>query len=67
MYNTISCNAGRETQMLPGRMEFLVDGAGDLPMLPTGSAPGSIAYTASMEDMWQKDNTGVWRKIGGDA
>ena len=67
MFNTISNDIGRVTQTIPGKMEFLVDGAGDLPNLPAEASAGSIAYTATLEDMWQKDNAGVWRKIGGDA
>lgn len=67
MFNTISNDTGRVTQTIPGKMEFLVDGAGDLPKLPAEASAGSIAYTATLEDMWQKDNAGVRRKIGGDA
>lgn len=67
MFTTISKSTGRDAQTIPDRMEFLVDGEGDLPSLSAEAAAGSIAYTATLDSMWQKDNAGVWRKIGGDA
>lgn len=67
MFTTFTCAQGQVIRSITGRMEFLVDGASDLSGLPTSCSPGSVAYTATMEDMWQKDNAGAWRKIGGDA
>lgn len=50
--------------------EWLIDSAtdlnaGDKPE-DTG-APGSIAYTAAFEQMWQKDRNGQWIQIGGNS
>lgn len=47
------------------RSEVLIESAADLPTLPAELAPGSIAYTASLAKMWQKDVNGSWVQIAG--
>lgn len=50
------------------RATYLLDAAGDIGTPPaenTQLAPGSIAYTADMANMWQKDGNGSWVKVGG--
>ena len=50
--------------------EWLIDSAADLNAgdkpEDTG-APGSIAYTAAFEQMWQKDRNSQWIQIGGNG
>lgn len=67
MYRILNRAVGNTVINSTDRMEFLVDGVGDLPNLPEACIPGSIAYTATLEEMWQKDNYGKWKKIGGDT
>lgn len=50
--------------------QWLIDSADDLNAADkpkdTG-APGSIAYTAGFEQMWQKNRAGQWIEIGGNG
>ena len=36
--------------------EYLVDGEGDVKNLPDNCAPGSVAFTSDLADMWQLRN-----------
>lgn len=66
MYNILKKAKGKDVVSTTGICEVLVDGEADLETLPTELMPGSVAYTASMAEMWQKNNAGTWEKIGGD-
>lgn len=58
---------GTETVSNTGICEILIESAADLPDIPEICKPGSVAYTASLEDMWIKGNDGIWAKIGGES
>lgn len=47
------------------KREILIDSEGDLANIPEDTAPGSVAYTASMDSMYMKSIGGTWTKIGG--
>lgn len=50
------------------RATFLIDTAGDISDPPDENsqlAPGSIAYTADLKSIYQKDRSGNWQQIGG--
>ncbi len=50
------------------RATYMVDGPADIPSPPAENsklAEGSIAYTADLTQMWQKDGNGQWVKVGG--
>lgn len=50
-----------------GHKEFMLDAAGDIATEPTNAgviAPGSIAYTADMNNVYQKKSDGTWAEIG---
>lgn len=53
-----------DTRPIALKREVLVDSQADLASIPSDSAPGSIAYTADMKNMWMKDNDGSWKQIG---
>ncbi len=49
------------------RCTYLLDAAADIESLPDENSklsPGSIAYTADMRDIWQKNGQGEWVKVG---
>lgn len=46
---------------------YMLDNAGDIGTPPPENSqllPGSIAYTADLKNIWQKDNNGQWIKVG---
>lgn len=50
------------------RASFLLGSAADIYSPPAENdklAPGSIAYTADLTSMWQKNDGGQWVKVGG--
>lgn len=50
------------------RATYMVDSEADIPNPPANNAKlgaGSVAYTADMTKMWQKDGNGQWVKVGG--
>lgn len=47
------------------KCEVLIDSSSDLSSLPDDLAPGSMAYTASLSDMYMKAINGTWTQIGG--
>ena len=53
------------TQESANKVEILIDAANDLNTLPTEYAPGSIAYTADLSQMYMKSLDGTWTRIGG--
>lgn len=45
--------------------EFMVDSESDLSGIDMSRvAPGSVAYTAGLGEMWQSNTAGQWVKIG---
>lgn len=66
MHTIVTRGQGSSTIVTTNRMEILVDSAADLDSIPVAAAPGSIAYTADLTGMWQKDRAGAWKKIGGE-
>lgn len=64
-YEVISSQRGTVTQYTTGRREILIDSAADVPNLPEDCAPGSLAYTADMSYVVQRDNHGQWVQVGG--
>lgn len=47
------------------KQEILIESSSDLAELPEDLAPGSVAYTASLGDMYMKGIDGNWTQIGG--
>jgi len=50
------------------RATYMVDSAADIPSPPDENSllsAGSVAYTADLTQMWQKDGNGQWVKVGG--
>ena len=62
-YVVVKSNRGVEESL--DKTEFLIDSSSDVSNLPDNAAPGSMAYTASLSDMYMKSASGTWTKIGG--
>lgn len=51
----------------PVRRNYLISSAADISNPPADNqyiAPGSVAYTADLQDMYIKSPEGVWTKVG---
>ena len=50
------------------RASYLLGSSADINSPPEENsqlAPGSVAYTADLTNMWQKNASGQWVKVGG--
>lgn len=48
--------------VIPDLKYFLITGSEELNLLPN-CAPGSIAYTAGVKQMWQLSEAGEWIEV----
>lgn len=62
MYNLIKVSSSNEYdgRLSPIYKEYILDNAEDITDITDECAPGSLAYTADLSDVWQLSPSGTW-------